>query len=100
MDLVKEIGTFFDLPIKDKARFHVSIHEDNVEALKLGKLEPHQMNPRSKYYAIKYHWFCEQLEPRGITPVKIATKEKLGGIFTKGLGRIAFEYLQKKLMGW
>ena len=29
MDLVKEIGTFFSLPIKDKARFHVRIHEDN-----------------------------------------------------------------------
>ena len=100
MDLVKEIGTFFDLPVKDKARFHVRIHEDNVGALTLGKLEPRRMTPRSKHYAIKYHWFREQLGPRGITLVKIATKEQLGDIFTKGLGRIAFEYLRKKLMGW
>jgi len=48
MDLVQEIGNFFDLPVKEKSRFHVQIHEDNVGAL----------------------------------------------------GRIAFEYLQKKLMGW
>ena len=100
MDLGKEIGTFFDLPVKDKARFHVRIHEDNVGALTLGKLEPRRMTPRSKHYAIKYHWFREQLGPRGITLVKIATKEQLGDIFTKGLGRIAFEYLRKKLMGW
>ena len=40
MDIVKEIGTFFDLPIKDKAHFHVRIHEDNVGALRLGQLEP------------------------------------------------------------
>ena len=59
MDLVKEIGTFFDLPIEDKVRFHVRIHEDNVGALLLGQLEPCRMTPRSKHYAIKYHWFCE-----------------------------------------
>ena len=100
MDLVKEIGTFFELPIKDKARFHVRIHEDNVGALTLGKLEPRRMTPRSKHYAIKYHWFREQIGPRGIQLLKIDTKEQLGDIFTKGLGRIAFEYLRKKLMGW
>ncbi len=33
-----------DLPIK--------IHEDNVGALALGKLEPQRMTPRSKHYAI------------------------------------------------
>ena len=100
MDLVKEIGTFFGLPIKDKARFHVRIHEDNVGALLLGQLEPRRMTPRSKHYAIKYHWFREQIGPRGITLVKIGTKEQLGDIFTKGLGRITFEYLRNKLMGW
>ena len=73
VDLVKEIGTFFELPIKDKARFHVRIHEDNVGALTLGKLEPPRMTPRSKHYAIKYHWFREQIGPRwkelyGTTP--------------------------------
>ena len=95
MDLVQEIGTFFDLPIKDKARFHVRIHEDNVGALLLGQLEPRRMTPRSKHYAIKYHCFREQIGPRGITLVKIGTKEQLGDIFTKGLGRITFEYLRR-----
>ena len=100
MDLVKGIGDVFDLPIKDKAHFRVRIHEDNVEALLLGQLEPRRMTPRSKHYAIKYHWFREQLGPHEITLHKIDTKSQLWDIFTKGLGRVAFEYLRKKLMGW
>ena len=100
VDLVKEIGTFFELPIKDKARLRVRIHEETVGAVTLGKLETRRMTPRSKHYAIKHRWFREQIGPRGITLVKIETKEQLGDIFTKGLGRITFEYLWKQLMGW
>ena len=100
MDLVNELGQFFDIPVKDKSRFHVRIHEDNVGALLLGKLEPRRMTPRSKHYAIKYHWFREQIGPRNVELTKIDTKDQLGDIFTKGLGRIPFEHLRKKLMGW
>ena len=39
MDLVKEIGPVFDLPVNNKSRFHIRIHEDNVGALLLGQLE-------------------------------------------------------------
>ncbi|KAL7530158.1 hypothetical protein ACHAWF_003273 [Thalassiosira exigua] len=100
MDLVKEIGGHFGLPVQDKSRFRVRIHEDNVGNLLLGQLEPRRMTPCSKHYAVKYHWFRTHLEPRGITLTKIVSKEQLGDIFTKGLGRVAFEYLCKKLMGW
>ena len=79
---------------------HVRIHEDNVGALTLGKLEPRRMTPRSKHYAVKYHWFREQLLPRNIELVKIATENQLGDIFTKGLGTIAFRRVRKQLMGW
>ena len=61
MNLVQGLGKFFDLPVKDKSRFHVGIHEDNVAALLLGQLEPRRMTPRSKHYAIKYHWFREHI---------------------------------------
>ena len=102
MDLVQELGKFFDLPVANKSRFHVRIHEDNVGALLLGQLEPRRMTPRSKHYAIKYHWFRERIASSDtpVTLVKIETKEQLGDTFTKGLGRISFEYLRKKLMGW
>eukprot|EP00804_Cyclotella_cryptica_P016318 CCRYP_009889-RC/>CCRYP_009889-RC protein AED:0.21 eAED:0.80 QI:0/0/0/1/0/0/3/0/571 len=37
------------------------VHEDNVGALTLGHLEPRRMTPRSKHYAIKYHWFRDKV---------------------------------------
>jgi len=78
----------------------VSIHEDNSGALILGQTLPPQYTPRSKHYAIKTVWFREQIVLRGINLIKIETLEQLGDIFTKGLGKIPFEYLRKKLMGW
>ena len=102
MDLVRELGKFLDLPVANKSRFHVRIHEDNVGALLLGQLEPRRMTPRLKHYAIKYHSFRERIvsSDTPISLVKIETKEQLGDIFTKGLGRVPYEYLQKKLTGW
>jgi hypothetical protein len=58
------------------------------------------MTPRSKHYAIRYHWFREHIGPRKIKLVKVDTKNQLGDIFTKGLGAVPFSYLRAKLMGW
>jgi hypothetical protein len=58
------------------------------------------MAPRSKHYAIKYHLFREQIGPRQIELVKIATDEKLGDLFTKRLTNVKFSKLRIKLMGW
>jgi len=57
IDLTKEICSIFkmDMVVKDTADMHIKVHEDNVGALALGKLEPRRMTPRSKHYAIKYH---------------------------------------------
>ncbi len=74
-------------------------HEDNVGALALGKLEPRRMTPLSKHYGIKYHCFREHIGPRRIV-VKIDTDDQLGDLFTKGLTKIKFSRLRKKLMGW
>ena len=79
---------------------NVSIHEDNLGALVLGKTLPPQFMPRSKYYAIKTIWFREEIFKRGIQLQKIDTIEQLGDIFTKGLTRVVFEYLRKKILGW
>ncbi len=79
---------------------HMKIHEDNVGALALGKLKPRQMTPRSKHYAIKYHWFREHIGPRNIVHAKISSEDQLGDLFTKGLSGIKFSWLRKKLMGW
>ena len=78
----------------------VTIHEDNAGALVLAETLPPQFTPRSKHYAIKTVWFREQIVTRGIVLVKIDTVEQLGDMFTKGLGKVPFEYLRKKIMGW
>ena len=102
MDLVKELGTAFDLQLMDGSRFHVRVHEDNVGALALGQLEPRRMTLQSKHYAVIYHWFRSQLGPeaRGVILQKIDSANQLGDIFTNGLGRVVFEWLCKQLMGW
>lgn len=100
MDKLVELTSVLNLPFTPGSNMHVRIHEDNAGALTLGKLEPRRMTPRSKHYAVKYHWFREHLSPRNIELVKIATADQLGDIFTKGLGAVAYTRVRKQLMGW
>ena len=53
-DLMKELGGCLGISITDSFNLHTKIHDDNISALILGKLEFQQMTLRSKYYAIKY----------------------------------------------
>eukprot|EP00804_Cyclotella_cryptica_P007533 CCRYP_010639-RD/>CCRYP_010639-RD protein AED:0.26 eAED:0.26 QI:0/0/0/1/0/0/3/0/643 len=78
------------------------VHEDNVGALTLARLEPRRMTPRSKHYAIKYHWFREKVADPShrVTLVKIDTRNQLGDLFTKGLPLVSFVHLRRLLMGW
>lgn len=100
LDMVKELSNAVGVPVDEDTNMHVQVHEDNVGALTLGRLEPKRMTPRSKHYAIKYHWFREQIGPRNIKLVKVETRDQLGDIFTKGLGGVPFRHLRLKLMGW
>jgi hypothetical protein len=63
IDVTKELCSIFNLDMQASADLHIKIHKDNVGALMLGKLEPWQMTPCSKHYAIKYHWFCKHIGP-------------------------------------
>ena len=60
------------------------------------------MTPRSKHYAIKYHWFREYVSDpvNKVSLVKVDSKNQLGDIFTKGLAAPTFEHLRRLLMGW
>jgi hypothetical protein len=102
IDLTKEICSIFkmDMVVKETTNMHIKVHEDNVGALALGKLEPRRMTPRSKHYAIKYHWFREHIGPRRVQLVHISSNDQLGDLFTKGLSGVKFARLRKKLMGW
>jgi hypothetical protein len=100
IDLTKELTSAIGVRLNTITDMHIKIHEDNVGALILGKLEPRRMTPRSKHYAIKYHWFREHIGPRNIQLVHISTENQLGDLFTKGLERVIFQRLRKQLMGW
>ena len=100
--IVKELSKAVGLDDSFNSNLHVKIHEDNVGALTLAQLEVGRMTPRSKHYAIKYHWFREFVsDPANkVDLVKVDTKSQLGDIFTKGLPVPAFEHLRRLLMGW
>ena len=100
--IVKDLSKAVGLDDSFISNLHVKIHEDNVGALTLAKLEVARMTPRSKHYAIKYHWFREYVsDPENkVELVKVDTKSQLGDIFTKGLPVPAFEHLRCLLMGW
>lgn len=100
--LVKELRLAVGLPPSVSTNLHCKVHEDNVGALTLANLEPQRMTPRSKHYAIKYHWFREHVaDPSNrITIVKIDTANQLGDMFTKGLPKVTFVKLRRMLMGW
>jgi hypothetical protein len=55
--LIRELSNAVGLDASFVSSIHCIVYEDNVGALTLGRLEPRRMTPRSKHYAIKYHWF-------------------------------------------
>jgi hypothetical protein len=99
-NITKELFMILDLNLHAETQLYIKIHEDNVGVLTLGKLEPWRMTPCLKHYAIKYHWFWEQIGPSNIQLIKISSEDQLGDLFTKGLGCVIISMLQKKLMGW
>ncbi len=102
INATKEICSIFkvDLVVKETVNMHIKVHEDNDGALALGKLEPRRMTPFSKHYVVKYHWFHKHIGPQNIQLVHISFDNQLGDLFIKGLSRVKFTRLQKKLMGW
>ena len=98
--LVK-VGHAIGLGKEQLATMKSTVWEDNVGALTLAHLEAPRMTPRSKHYAVKYHWFRQYITPNGdVTVEKVDTKEQLADIFTKGLKIKEFTIIRKLLMGW
>eukprot|EP00804_Cyclotella_cryptica_P027579 CCRYP_007520-RA/>CCRYP_007520-RA protein AED:0.02 eAED:0.02 QI:0/-1/0/1/-1/0/1/0/173 len=102
VSLIRELSDAVGVDASFVSYIHCKVHEDNVGALTLGRLEPRRMTPRSKHYAIKYHWFRDKVaDPsQRITLVKIDTKNQPGDLFTKGLAHTSFVHLRHLLMGW
>jgi len=82
--------------------FKTTVHEDNQGCLRLAKKKPGQYTPRSKHYAVKYHWFRSHLSDstNRTEVVHIDTKLQKADILTKSLPRQSFESIRKLLCGW
>ena len=81
IDLVREIFPAVGIESTDPVEIVSTVWEDNNGALTLGNLEPPRMTPRSKHYAIKYHWFRSKIKSYGIQLKKISSELQLVDIF-------------------
>jgi hypothetical protein len=61
-NLVIAVAEIVDLDLETPT-FQVTIHEDNNCVLILANREPRRVMPRTKFYAIKTHWFRSKLKP-------------------------------------
>ena len=77
------------------------VHEDNLAALTLSKkLELGRHTPRSKFYALRMHWFRSWLEPNEIGIIHCPTKDQKADNLTKPLTQSMFESCRRLSMGW
>jgi hypothetical protein len=80
--------------------FKATVHEDNQGAIILANLEPGRHTPRSKFYALRLHWFRSWLKPNEIEIVFISTKLQKADYLTKPLQSMPFATNRKLSMGW
>ena len=98
--IIKFVLPGFGLPKDHLIQFSTTLHEDNEGALKLARMESGRTTPRSKFYAIRYHWFRSWLKPNEIELKYIPTEQQKADIFTKPLSVADFEANRKLTCGW
>ena len=62
LELLRAVGKGVGMSEEQRTKFKTTFWEDNMGALTLANMEPGRMTPRSKFYAIKYHWFRSHLK--------------------------------------
>ena len=77
-----------------------TVHEDNQGALILANLEPGRHTPRSKFYALRLHWFRSWIKVSNITIQFIDTKNQKADFLTKPLAPTPLAMNRKLTMGW
>jgi hypothetical protein len=82
--------------------YRTIVHEDNEGALRLARLEPGRMTPRSKHYGVKYHWFRETVadKEKRIVMERVMTTKQRADFLTKSLRPVNFKENRKLTCGW
>ena len=100
--LAREVAKGLCFGNERKLTFKATVHEDNQGALKLGNLEEGRNTPRSKFYALRLHWFRSWLHrPAGDIGIEfIKTDLQKADMLTKSLGPSSFKANRMLSMGW
>ena len=80
--------------------FKATVHEDNQGALILANLETGRCTPRSKFYALRLHWFRSWLQPKQIEVKFVSTLLQKADYLTKPLTTVPFQRNRSLSMGW
>jgi hypothetical protein len=100
IEIIRYVNSSFGLTSKSVLLFKTTAYEDNQGALKLANLEPGRQTPRSKFYAIKYHWFRSWLKPKEIELTYVESAFQKADMLTKCLPTDVFERNRKLSCGW
>jgi hypothetical protein len=92
------VAKLVGLDMTDVTQFKTTVHKDNSGALT--NMEPGWTTPRSKFYAIKMHWFQCKLKPINVIIVKVETDLQKSDILTKGPRVVKFVNNRNLLCGW
>ena len=72
--------------------------EDNNSALQLATTQ--RVTNRTRYYAVKWHWFWDAVRTGKVQIAPIATSEQAADYLTKGLVKEPFESNRRANQGW
>ncbi len=100
LEIIRYVTSSFCSTSMSVLTFKTTVHEDNLGALRLAQMEPGRNTPRSKFYAIKYHWFRSYLKPNEIELQHIDTSLQKANMLTKSLPTETFESNRKLSCGW
>ena len=100
LELLRVVGKQVGLSEEQLTSFKTTVWEDNAGALTLANLEPGRITPRSKFYAIRYHWFRSHLKPNRVQVEKIDSKDQRADLLTKQPPLATFQATRKLLCGW
>ena len=100
-EMLLEIMEHVDVPsdLKGmKSTIRATVFEDNNSALALATT--HRVTNRTRYYAVKWHWFWDAVRNNKVKIEPIATNEQDADYLTKGLVQEPFESNRKSNQGW
>ena len=98
--VVKAILSGLRYDKSETVTFKATVHEDNQGALILATLEPGRHTTRSKFYALRLHWFRSWVQRNDITISFIETSLQKADFLTKAPVPAVFKQNRLLSMGW